>query len=63
MLQKRQNELAKKNALQRYASEQLKIRQLLNNLQKGFEASLKARKARAEFEANSRFRYCNIRFY
>ena len=43
--QKRQNELAKKNALQRYASEQLKIRQLeKQSSQKGFEASLKTKK-------------------
>ena len=48
--QKRQNEIARKNALQRYASEQLKIRQVAKqSSQKGFEASLRARKARAEF--------------
>jgi len=48
--QKRQNELARRNALARYASEQLKIRQVAKqSSQKGFEASLKARKARAEF--------------
>ena len=46
----RQNEIAKKNALQRYASEQLKIRQVAKqSSQKGFEATLRARKARAEF--------------
>jgi len=46
----RQNELARKNAIQRYASEQLKIRQVAKqSSQKGFEATLKARKARAEF--------------
>ena len=46
----RQNEIAKKNALQRYASEALKIRQVeKQSSQKGFEATLKARKARAEF--------------
>ena len=46
----RQNELARKNALQRYASEQLKIRQVAKqSSQKGLEATLKARKARAEF--------------
>ena len=51
--QKKQNELAKKNALQRYASEQLKIRQVAEqSSQKGLEATLKARKTRAEFEAN-----------
>ena len=48
--QKRQNEIARKNALQRYASEQLKIRQVAKqSSQKGFEATLRARKARAEF--------------
>ena len=46
----RQNEIARKNALQRYASEQLKIRQVAQqSSQKGLEATLKARKARAEF--------------
>jgi len=46
----RQNEIAKKNALQRYASEQLKIRQVAKqSSQKGFEATLRARKAREEF--------------
>jgi hypothetical protein len=46
----RQNEIAKKNALQRYSSEQLKIRQVAKqSSQKGFEATLRARKARAEF--------------
>ena len=48
--QKNQNELARKNALQRYASEQLRIRQIAKqNQEKGFTATLKARKARAEF--------------
>ena len=48
--QKRQNELARKNALQRYASEQLRIRQVVKlNKAKGYEANLKARKVRAEF--------------
>ena len=46
----RQNELAKKNALQRYAAEQLKIRQVAKqSSEKGYQATLKARKARAEF--------------
>lgn len=46
--QKRQNALARENALQRYASEQLKIRQVVEqNKAKGYEASLRARKARA----------------
>ena len=48
--QKRQNEIARKNALQRYASEQLRIRQVVKQSQeKGLQATLKARKARAEF--------------
>lgn len=48
--QVRQNSIARKNAIQRYASEQLKIRQVAKqSSQKGFEATLKARKARAEF--------------
>ena len=46
----RQNALAKKNAMQRYASEQLKIRQVeKQSSQKGFEATLKARSAKAQF--------------
>ena len=48
--QKRQNELARANAIRRYATEQLKIRQLASQKsQKGFEATMKARRARAEF--------------
>ena len=48
--QKRQNEIARKNALQRYASEQLRIRQVVQqNQEKGLQATLKARKARAVF--------------
>jgi len=48
--QKRQNDIAKKNAIQRYAAEQLKIRQTSKQFQeKGYEATLKARKKRAEF--------------
>ena len=47
--QKRQNELAKKNALQRYASEQLKIRQIeKQSSEKGFQATLKTRKKISE---------------
>jgi len=50
----RQNELAKKNALQRYASAQLKIRQLVKQTKaKGLEATLKARRARSEFIAGA----------
>ena len=46
----RQNDLAKKNAIQRYAAEQLKIRQTQKRFaEKGYEASLKSRKKRAEF--------------
>ena len=48
--QKRQNDIAKKNAIQRYAAEQLKIRQTAKRFQeKGYEATLKGRKKRAEF--------------
>jgi len=48
--QKRQNELARANALQRYASEQLKIRQIAKKTsEKGYEASIKSKKARASF--------------
>jgi len=46
----RTNNLARRNALQRYASEQLKIRQVAKqSSEKGFQATLKARKARAEY--------------
>jgi hypothetical protein len=48
--QKKQNALAKANALNRYASEQLRIRQVAKQSQaKGFEASKKARATRAQF--------------
>ena len=48
--QKRQNELAKSNAIQRYAAEQLKIRQVAQRYaDKEYEASRKARKTRATF--------------
>ena len=51
--QQRQNALAKKNAIQRYASEALRIRQVeKKSSQKGFEATLKTRKKISEFEAN-----------
>ena len=47
---KRQNELAKANAIQRYAAEQLKIRQVAQRYaDKEYEASRKARKTRATF--------------
>jgi len=48
--QKRQNALAKKNAIQRYAAEQLRIRQVLaQSADKDYEATLKGRKVRAKF--------------
>ena len=51
--QKRTNDLAKKNAIQRYASEQLKINQKLKLAQeKGYDAKLKSKKVRAEFISN-----------
>ncbi|AGE60564.1 hypothetical protein I901_gp32 [Pelagibacter phage HTVC011P] len=49
----RQNEIAKNNAIQRYASEQLKINQQVKaTQQKGYEANLKSKKARSEFVAD-----------
>ena len=52
--QKRQNELARANAIRRYATEQLKIRQVLaKSSEKGFQASIKAKKTRAKFLAGS----------
>ena len=49
---KRQNELAKKNAIIRYASAQLKIRQTLKKAaQKDYVGTIKARKARAKYIA------------
>ena len=51
--QVRQNEIAKRNAVQRYASEQLKINQQVKaTQQKGYEANLKSKKARGEFVAD-----------
>jgi len=50
----RQNKIAKANALARYASAQLKIRQLVKQSKaKGLEATLKARRARSEFVAGA----------
>ena len=50
--QKRQNDLAKKNAIIRYASAQLKIRQTLKkSATKDYFATLKGRKARAKYIA------------
>ena len=52
--QKRQNEIARQNAIRRYATEQLKIRQeLFKSKTKGFDASIKAKKTRARFIAGS----------
>ena len=48
--QKRQNEIAKANAIQRYAAEQLKIRQeLKKSARADYIATLKARKVRSQF--------------
>ena len=52
--QKRQNEIARQNAIRRYATEQLKIRQeIAKSSEKGFEASIRSKKARAKFIAGS----------
>jgi len=52
--QKRQNEIARQNAIRRYATEQLKIRQEIKKSKvKGFEASIRSKKARAKFIAGS----------
>ena len=52
--QKRQNQLARANAIRRYATEQLKIRQVISqSAEKGFQASIKGKKARARFIAGS----------
>ena len=49
----RQNDIAKRNAIQRYASEQLKINQQVKaTQQKGYEANLNSKKARGEFVAD-----------
>ena len=51
--QVRQNEIAKRNTIQRYASEQLKINQQIKaTQQKGYEANLKSKKARGDFVAD-----------
>ena len=48
--QNKQNAIAKANALQRYASEQLKIKQIKKQtIEKGFEASKKAKSVRSDF--------------
>ena len=52
--QKRQNELARANAIRRYATEQLKIRQaVVRSAETGFRANIKGKKARARFIAGS----------
>ena len=52
--QKRQNEMARKNALQRYASATLKIRQeLKKSAQADYEGTKKARRIRAKFKAGA----------
>ena len=52
--QKTQNEIARQNAIRRYATEQLKIRQeIAKSSEKGFEASIRSKKARAKFIAGS----------
>ena len=52
--QKNRNEMARKNALQRYASATLKIRQeLKKSAQADFEGTKKARNIRAKFKASA----------
>ena len=52
--QKRQNEIARQNAIRRYATEQLKIRQeVFKSKTKGFKASIRSKKARSRFIAGS----------
>ena len=52
--QKRQNEIARQNAIRRYATEQLKIRQEIKKSKvKGVEASIRSKKARSRFIAGS----------
>ena len=52
-VQKRTNDLAKQNAIQRYASEQLKINQKLKLAQeKGYDAKKKSKRTRSEFISN-----------
>ena len=52
--QQRQNELARQNAIQRYAAEGLKIRQLTSQTaQKGFEADKKTRSAQSQYVAQA----------
>ncbi|MDC3138270.1 hypothetical protein OA508_00185 [Candidatus Pelagibacter sp.] len=52
--QKRQNQIARENAIRRYATEQLKIRQEIKKSKvKGFEASIRTKKATSKFIAGS----------
>ena len=52
--QKRQNDIAKANAIRRYATEQLKIRQAVaKSSEKGFQADIRSKVARAKFLAGS----------
>ena len=52
--QKRQNDIAKANAIRRYATEQLKIRQTIaKSSEKGFQANIRSKVARAKFIAGS----------
>ena len=52
--QKRQNEIARENAIRRYATEQLKIRQAVaKSSEKGFQANIRSKVARAKFIAGS----------
>jgi len=52
--QNRQNELARQNAIQRYAAEGLKIRQLTSqSAQKGFEAGKKTKSALSSYAAQA----------
>lgn len=52
--QQRQNELAQRNAINRYASEGLRIRQIADQTaQKGLEASKKTRSAQAQYVASA----------
>lgn len=52
--QQRQNDLAQRNAINRYASEGLRIRQIADQTaQKGFEARKKTRSAQAQFVAQA----------
>lgn len=52
--QNRQNELARNNAIQRYAAEGLKVRQLASQVSaKGLEASKKTRSAQSQYVAQA----------